>query len=316
MRNPDTGVRTSAPRCGILTPVVRESGDGDDLSASFPELTEASTFAACLDGEMVAAKDGRVMNIEDLRRRLSGKVPSAKLLRDVPVYFLARDILAIDGEGLLELAFDDRYGRLGAVLAQAGAPRLLRVPELPFTDWEDLAAQRSRPARIGDFAASTAHGCLLARRWPDGPGREPAAGWVAWKPEPMAIDCVLMYAQTAQRGRTGGYSSYTFGLRGDDGAAFALVPIGKLAPPDDAMVRQAIDQYISHNIGERFGPVREVTARPEAGLVCKIAFDGLNRSKRRKSGLELINPRIVGPRSDLTPADTAPLQDLKKNLPN
>ncbi|MEY4556081.1 MAG: hypothetical protein RL093_1200, partial [Pseudomonadota bacterium] len=50
--------------------------------------------------------------------------------------------------------------------------------------------------------------------------------------------------------------------------------------------------FVRDNTVERFGPVRSVKASREFGLVLEVAFEGLQRSKRHKSGVAMRFPRI------------------------
>ena len=59
-----------------------------------------------------------------------------------------------------------------------------------------------------------------------------------------------------------------------------------------------IDKFVRDNTVERFGPVRSVRAEPHHGLVFEVAFEGLQRSTRHKSGVAMRFPRISRIRTD------------------
>jgi ATP-dependent DNA ligase len=125
---------------------------------------------------------------------------------------------------------------------------------------------------------------LKRRDEPYLPGR-PKGPWWKWKRGPILIDAVLMYAQRGHGKRSSFYSDYTFGVwrGGPDGGE--LVPVGKayFGFTDEELLR--IDRFVRQNTISRFGPVREVVHQPERGLVLEVAFEGLQRSLRHKSGL-------------------------------
>ena len=109
---------------------------------------------------------------------------------------------------------------------------------------------------------------------------------------PLSADCVLMYAQRGHGKRSSFYSDYTFGVwrEGEDGDE--LVPVGKAYFGfTDAELKQ-LDKFVRENTVERFGPVRAVTAGKDGGLVLEIAFEGLQRSPRHKSGIAMRFPRV------------------------
>jgi DNA ligase-1 len=130
---------------------------------------------------------------------------------------------------------------------------------------------------------------------------------------PHLVDCVLMYAQRGHGRRSSLYSDFTFGVwRGED-----LTPVGKayFGFTDEELAR--LDQYVREHTTERFGPVRAVRADKEQGLVLEIAFEGLARSTRHKSGVAMRFPRVSRIRWDkpAREADTAETLEQLLNQP-
>ena len=117
----------------------------------------------------------------------------------------------------------------------------------------------------------------------------PRGLWFKWKRDPMIVDAVLMYAQRGHGKRSSYYSDYTFGVWTSDNV---LVPVGKAYFGFTDEELKQIDTFVRTNTVDRFGPVRSVAARPDFGLVLEIAFEGINRSKRHKSGVAMRFPRI------------------------
>ena len=123
------------------------------------------------------------------------------------------------------------------------------------------------------------------------PGR-PKGPWWKWKRDPYNVDAVLMYAQRGHGKRSSFYSDFTFGVWRDTAAGDELVPVGKAYFGfTDAELAQ-LDKWVRNNTVNRFGPVREVTHGRDHGLVLEIAFEGLNRSTRHKSGVAMRFPRV------------------------
>ncbi|MEM0899834.1 MAG: ATP-dependent DNA ligase, partial [Pseudomonadota bacterium] len=93
-----------------------------------------------------------------------------------------------------------------------------------------------------------------------------------------------------------------------------LVPVGKayFGFTDDEL--KQIDKFVRDNTIERFGPVRSVRAEPDHGLVLEIAFEGLNRSTRHKSGVAMRFPRISKLRWDKPPDEADRLDALEAML--
>src|SRR5947209_13715014 len=84
--------------------VVLYSRDLNEVTAAFPEVVAAAGAVPhdlLLDGELLAYKDGAVLPFFELQHRLGRKVVSAQLLAEVPVIFVAFDLLSLDGRNLL-----------------------------------------------------------------------------------------------------------------------------------------------------------------------------------------------------------------------
>ena len=142
------------------------------------------------------------------------------------------------------------------------------------------------------------------------PGR-PKGPWWKWKRDPMLVDAVLMYAQRGHGKRSSYYSDYTFGVwNGDD----QLVPVGKAYFGFTDEELKEIDRFVRRNTVSRFGPVREVTHEKTQGLVLEVAFEGLQRSTRHKSGIAMRFPRINRLRWDKPPDEADRLEMLKRML--
>ena len=73
-----------------------------------------------------------------------------------------------------------------------------------------------------------------------------------------------------------------------------------------------IDRFVRHNTTNRFGPVREVAHGQDEGLVLEIAFEGLHRSTRHKSGVAMRFPRINRIRWDKPAREADRLETLER----
>jgi DNA ligase-1 len=288
------------------------SRTGEDISKSFPDLLDALHLPGAVDGELLIMRERRVQSFNVLQQRLNRKTVTPKLIAEFPAHLRAYDLLADGGEDLRERPFAERRARLESFVAQLNDERVDLSPLVPFTTWDELTAARKNPAAAGagDDAAAV-EGVMLKRR--DAlylPGR-PKGPWWKWKRDPFIIDAVLMYAQRGHGKRSSFYSDYTFGVwtRGDGGDE--LVPVGKayFGFTDEELLQ--IDRFVRRNTTDRFGPVREVVHEPNQGLVLEVAFEGLQRSTRHKSGLAMRFPRISRLRWDKPPGEADRLERLE-----
>ena len=304
---------------GIRIQAVSERGQrrlytrtGDDISHAFPDVLEAMTFEGALDGELLVMRDGAVGAFGDLQQRLNRKSVNAKMLQAFPAGIRAYDLLLDGEEDLRGLPFAERRKRLESFVAAAGSLRIDLSPLHPFETWEQLSALRADPPE-GD--PRIAEGLML-KRWDSiyEAGR-PKGPWFKWKRDPRLIDAVLMYAQRGHGKRSSFYSDFTFGVWREDAAGErSLTPVGKAYFGfTDEELRQ-LDRFVRDNTVERFGPVRSVRAGADFGLVLEVAFEGLQRSTRHKSGVAMRFPRISRIRWDKPPREADELAMLERML--
>jgi len=291
------------------------SRTGEDISKSFPDLAEALRLPGTVDGELLILREGRVQTFNVLQQRLNRKAVTPKLLLEFPAHLRAYDLLVDGKEDLRDWPFVERRARLQAFVEKLDDTRIDLSPLVPFDTWAALTAARADPAAAGAGAdAEAIEGVMLKRR--DAayvPGR-PKGLWWKWKRDPLIVDAVLMYAQRGHGKRSSYYSDYTFGVwtKGDNGDE--LVPVGKAYFGFTDEELKKIDRFVRNNTTERFGPVREVTHEADQGLVFEVAFEGLQRSTRHKSGLAMRFPRISRLRWDKPPREADRLETLEKML--
>ena len=278
------------------TDVRLYSRDLHDVSGQFPEIVDAARVLAwdgVLDGEVLAFKDGLVLPFISLQARLGRKDPSARIRAEVPVIYVAFDVLALGSP-------DD--GADGAVQALLREPLRSRRARLDAIDLPEARFVRSHTAVAADAAGlERAFADARARRNeglmvkdPDSiyaPGRR-GLGWLKMKKALATIDCVVVGVEVGHGKRHGVLSDYTFAIRDD--ATGALVNIGKAySGLTDAEIAEMTTWFEAHTIS-RHGRYRQV----EPTVVVEIAFDVIVRSRRHGSGFSLRFPRIHALRQD------------------
>jgi DNA ligase 1 len=298
---------------GLITRLF--SRTGEEISKSFPDLLEALRLPCAIDGELLIMREGRVQSFNVLQQRLNRKAVTLKLLEEFPAHLRAYDLLADGDEDLRGQPFAERRVRLEKFVAKLNDPRVDLSLLIRFKSWDELTTARANPASAGAGAdADAVEGVMIKQRdAPYTPGR-PKGPWWKWKRDPMIIDAVLMYAQRGHGKRSSYYSDYTFGVwtKGETGEE--LVPVGKayFGFTDEELIQ--IDRFVRRNTIDRFGPVREVAHEPKLGLVLEVAFEGLQRSTRHKSGIAMRFPRISRLRWDKPPGEADRLETLENML--
>jgi len=302
---------------GIRVQAVHEAGvrrlysrTGEDVSRSFPDVLEALDFEGALDGELLVVRDGAVAPFGDLQQRLNRKTVDAKALAAFPAAIRAYDILADGAEDVRPLPFRERRARLEAFVARSASSHIDLSPLVPFKSWEALAELRADPP-ADQVQAGAVEGMML-KRWDSAyvAGR-PKGPWFKWKRDPHLVDAVMMYAQRGNGRRSSFYSDYTFGVWDEAGQ---LTPVGKAYGGFTDAELLLLDKFVRDHTAERFGPVRAVRAGRDFGLVLEVAFEGLQRSGRHRSGVAMRFPRINRIRWDKPAAEADTLESLQALL--
>ncbi|MRX49038.1 cisplatin damage response ATP-dependent DNA ligase [Paracoccus sp. S-4012] len=287
---------------GIRVQAVSEGGvrrlysrTGEDISGSFPDVIEAMNFEGTADGELLVRRAGEVATFNDLQQRLNRKTVGKAQLASHPAGLRVYDLLIWEGRDLRDLPLARRRKVLEA--ADFGSDRIDISQVLGFTTWDDLAALRADPPE------PVIEGVMIKRCDSPYVGGRPRGPWFKWKRDPMTVDAVLMYAQRGHGKRSGFYSDFTFGLW----AGGELVPVGKAYFGFTDEELRELDRFVRNNTTERFGPVRAVAPK----LVLEVAFEGVNRSARHRSGVAMRFPRISRIRWDKPVAEADVLPTLE-----
>ncbi|WP_290482842.1 cisplatin damage response ATP-dependent DNA ligase, partial [Hyphomonas sp. UBA3601] len=298
------GIRVQASSEGGVRRIYTRTGD--DISHTFPDVLAAMSFEGTLDGELlVRGEDGHsVAPFNELQQRLNRKTVSKKQMDARPAFIRAYDLLQAGDEDIRPLSFRERRERLEDFIAKTASPRFDLSPLVPVTDLTALDAHRMEPP------APEIEGLML-KRWdsPYVPGRV-KGHWYKWKRDPWLVDAVLLYAQRGHGRRSSFYSDFTFAVWRDEDGEDRLTPVGKAYFGFTDEELKQLDKFVRDNTVERFGPVRSVTP----SLVLEVAFEGLQRSARHKSGIAMRFPRINRIRWDKPANEADRLETLEAML--
>ncbi len=286
-----------------------------DLAEAFARVGEAGAGPLIFDGEILGwdLKEARALPFAVLGQRIGRKRVSNEWRRQVPVVFMAFDLIYADGELLLERPLRERRNRLEAVVE-----RLVEVARSPVSvderkkgaqgfmfaepDGEEVERLLLSPSRVVESAEDIDRAYAEARaRANEGvmlkaadsvyqPGRRGLA-WMKMKRELATLDVVVTGAEFGHGKRAGILSDYTFAVRGADGE---LLNVGKAySGLTDAEIAEMSAWMMEHTLEDR-GFFRTV----EPLRVLEVAFNNVMRSDRHASGFALRFPRIVRIRDD------------------
>ena len=265
------------------------------ISDQFPELADQARKLESdliLDGEIVAfdpATAGRKLTFFDLQKRLGRKSEGPDLFdtasADVPVAFVAFDLLWFNGRSLLKTPLEERR----ALLRNLKLPSQFQIAEVFSAHSAAEIEQRFQEARrrlneglmIKDPASFYTPGAR-------------GMFWFKLKKELATLDVVVVGAEFGHGKRNNVLSDYTFAVR--DETTGDLLPIGKAySGLTDTEIAELTDHFKQNTIVDH-GRYREV--KPDT--VLEVAFNSIQPSNRHASGLALRFPRIKAIRRDKT----------------
>jgi DNA ligase 1 len=301
---------------GIRCQLIRRDGQtflwsrGEELvTKRYPEIASVGHLlpdGTVIDGEILPWKDDHPLPFAQLQRRIGRKAVTRSILAQVPVIIMAYDLLEYQKTDVRNWPLDKRRLALTEIVEMAEAqfpattPHIRLSPVVSAPTWAELTAAWTQSRDV------QSEGLMLKNRDSAyGVGRR-RGDWWKWKVLPHTIDAVLIAAQRGSGKRASLYTDYTFGIW-DNGT---LVTIAKAySGLTDSEIRE-VDAFVRRNMIEKFGPVR--TVKPE--LVFELAFEGLNLSKRHKSGIAVRFPRILRWRKDKKAEEADTLDSVRTLL--
>jgi len=276
----------------------------DEITHRFPELIEPLkqlTTDAVIDGEIVPARGFQILPFSELQKRLGRKSISPDLLTEVPVVFVAYDVLYASGRVLIDQPLVDRREVLESLFQVSGLARFSVAKT--YRDVTALDAEFNAARLRGNEGLMIKKPESLYK--PVRRGRE----WLKLKRAIATLDVVVTAVEVGHGKRRNLLSDYTFAVRraeDDD----ELLNIGKAySGLTDAELIEMTEWFKAHTLREyAHGRVRLV----EPLIVIEVTFDRVQESKRHRSGYALRFPRILRLRPDKTPGEIDTLGTVEK----
>ncbi len=296
---------------GIRGQIIVRNGEvfvwsrGEELvTDKFPEFHSLPSLlpdGVVLDGEIMPFQDGQPLPFNVLQTRIGRKNVSKNILKKAPVVLIAYDLLEYQGADIRSRPMSERRALLENLLAKHPTNGIILLSELVEKDnWEDLKEERL------NSRAHFSEGLMLKRKSAEYKAGRKRGDWWKWKVDPLTIDAVMIYAQRGHGRRANLFSDFTFAVW--DGET--LVPFTKAYSGLTDKEFNEITTWVRQHTIERFGPVRSV----QPHHVFEIAFEGIQKSSRHKSGVALRFPRISRWRKDKPLNEANTLEDLQALL--
>jgi DNA ligase-1 len=259
----------------------------NEITPSLPEVVELAqplrSRNAILDGEVIAIDaGGRPLAFQEVMRRF-GRVRDIEQLRvEQPVQLFVFDLIALDGDLLIDAPYEERYAALSDVADSAAITRAARIVPSTVAEGNQFYARAIADGYEGIVAKA-----LASTYMPGARGR----GWIKIKAA-RTLDLVIVAAEWGYGRRHGWLSNYHLAARDERKGGF--VEVGKTFKGlTDDDFREMTDRLIALKTAENRGTV---VVRPE--VVVEVAYSDIQRSSQYAGGMALRFARIVGVRSD------------------
>jgi len=265
----------------------------------YPEYTDFIKYlpnGTVLDGMILPFQHGQAMDFRALVKRRGCKRVSKKLMQQIPVAFMAFDVIEHQRQDIRSLPLTTRRAILEGMLQRTGSPNLIVSPTIKLQVWDEFESLQDQARR------KRCTGYILKRKTSTYSEGAMISDWHIRQIAPLTIKAVLTYSTTNSRGKAQLYKDHTFALWREK----ELITFTKARADLGNQENVAIDHFIRQAIIERFGPVKRI--RPE--LVFEIAFDDIASSTRHKAGVSVHNPRVLRWLRDESPSGANTLADL------
>ncbi|KQX46220.1 MULTISPECIES: ATP-dependent DNA ligase [unclassified Streptomyces] len=295
------GIRIQVHRSGDRVRVYTRSLD--DITERLPEVVATARAVAAdafiLDGEVIALDPdtARPVSFQSIAGRVGSRsdvTGASAALPLTPVFF---DVLAVDGDGLIDRPGRERHAVLAGLL-----PASQRVRRLVVTDPADPAQAEAAERFFTDTLDRGHEGVLVkALDAPYVAGRR-GRTWLKVKPV-HTVDLVVLAVERGHGRRAGLLSNLHLGARTADGG---FVMLGKTFKGlTDEMLR-----WQTERLGELAVEDDGFTVRVRPELVVEIACDGLQTSTRYPAGVTLRFARVVRHRPDKPAAEADTVEEV------
>lgn len=289
------GIRTQLHKIGDKVKIF--SRRLEDVTSPFPEIVNASANQQddfILDGEIVPFRNNKPLPFNELQRRLRRKNVDQSIINEIPVVYVAYDILYLNGSSTIKQILTKRKEMLEGLLLNEP---MMKAPFLTLDSEEKIANMFTESRSLGHEG--------LVLKDPDStyqPGKR-GKHWVKLKQELGTIDAVIVIAEYGQGKRAGVLSDYTFAVRDNDELRIIGKAYSGLTDEEISQMTEKLKSIMISDEGYR------ILVRPE--IVLEIAFDSIQKSDRHDSGYALRFPRIKRIRDDKGVNDIDSLDKIK-----
>jgi len=261
-----------------------------DVTGSLPDITAiAKKFKAdelLVDGEVVAIDStGKPLPFQDLMRRFRRVHDVQKLVKEIPLKLFLFDIIFLNGELLIDSAYEERRKTLSEVCGEE------MLANRVVTDSIDEAQ------RFLEEALERGHEGLMAKALDSdyAPGHR-GKKWFKIKPADF-LDVVIVAADWGYGRREGWLSNYHLAVRDEGPGEFHMIGKTFKGLTDKEF------QWMTAKLQELKSDETSYTVFVKPEIVVEVAYNEIQKSPRYESGYALRFARIKRIRKDKSPLE-------------
>lgn len=269
----------------------------EEMTASLPDVVEmldkATDHDVIIDGEVIAIMNGKPMPFQTILRRIRRKHDVGDAQEAITLLPWVFDILAADGETLIDQPFLRRRQILESVMNAYVAPQLVS------DSVDEIEAYYHTSLDNGNEGIM-----LKVLDSPYLPGNRGKL-WIKIKPEVDTIDLVVTGAEWGEGKRAKMFGSFLLACQDENGD---LLEISRVATGiDDSMLSTLYDLFKEKIIAEKG---KTVSFEPD--VVFEVGYAELQRSTNYAAGYALRFPRFVRLRDDKDVYEIETLESLTR----
>ncbi|WP_456474687.1 ATP-dependent DNA ligase [Candidatus Pyrohabitans sp.] len=277
----------------------------ENVTSALPDIARRAARAikaeeAIVEGEAVAVdpRTRRPRAFQDILRRFRRKYDVEKMIAEIPFETYLFDILYLEGEVMIDLAFEKRREALQGVIEEEKGKFELAE--------QKVTSSIKQAHEFYSRALAKGHEGMMIKnlKAPYIPGAR--VGYMyKIKPVMETLDLVITGALWGTGKRAGWLSSYILAARDEDTGE--LLAVGRVGT---GITEEQLEEFTSllRPLIE-FEEAGEVRLKPS--VVVEVAYQEIQRSPNYASGFALRFPRVVRIREDKSPAEADTVQRIR-----
>ena len=276
----------------------------ENVTKQFPDVIkyakECIKAESCIiDSEVTAynPKNGTKIPFQRLSKRIKRKYNIDQMVREIPVFINAFDLLFLNNQNIINMKYKDRWNKLNEIVKE-------KEKELVLVTHKESNSHKEVEEFYKKALEEKNEGIMFKNLEAEYKPGSRVGYMVKLKPIMETLDLVIVSAEWGEGKRSNWLSSFKLACINENEE---YVTIGKMATGLTEEQFEEITQRLKKLIVWEKG--RDVKLKPE--VVVEVAYEEIQKSPTYESGYALRFPRLVKFRDDLGPEEINSLEKIK-----